>query len=86
VSLNIKNPEAHRLARELSDLTGESLTEAVTLALRERLARMRSTEDQVNARKEALMAIGRDVASRLSPEVRAIDHGELLYDELGLPR
>jgi antitoxin VapB len=86
VSLNIKNPEAHRLARELSDLTGESLTEAVTLALRERLARMRSTEDQVNARKEALMAIGRDVASRLSPEVRAIDHGEILYDELGLPR
>jgi antitoxin VapB len=86
VSLNIKNPEAHRLARELSDLTGESLTDAVTLALRERLARMRSTEDQVNARKEALMAIGRDVASRLSPEVRAIDHGELLYDERGLPR
>jgi antitoxin VapB len=86
VSLNIKNPETHRLARELSDLTGESLTEAVTLALRERLARMRSTEDQVKARKEALMAIGRDIASRLSPEVRAIDHGDLLYDERGLPR
>lgn len=86
MSLNIKNPETNRLARELSDLTGESLTEAVTLALRERLARMRSTEDQVQARKDALMAIGRDIASRLSPEVRAIDHGELLYDERGLPR
>jgi antitoxin VapB len=86
VSLNIKSAETHRLARELSDLTGESLTEAVTVALRERIARMHTTEDQKNARKEAILAIGRDVASRLSPEVRAIDHGELLYDEHGLPR
>ncbi len=37
--LSIKNDEAHRLATELAGLTGESLTAAVTLALRERLAR-----------------------------------------------
>lgn len=34
--LNIKNDEAHKLASELAQLTGESLTSAVTLALRER--------------------------------------------------
>ena len=39
--LNIKNDEAHKLATELARLTGESLTSAVTLALRERLARER---------------------------------------------
>ncbi len=32
--LNIKNDEAHKLATELAGLTGESLTAAVTLALR----------------------------------------------------
>jgi antitoxin VapB len=39
--LNIKNDEAHKLATELAEITGESLTSAVTLALRERLARER---------------------------------------------
>ena len=40
--LNIKNPEADRLARELAGLTGESITEAVMEALEERLARERT--------------------------------------------
>jgi hypothetical protein len=39
--LNIRNDEAHKLATELAEMTGESLTSAVTLALRERLARER---------------------------------------------
>lgn len=39
--LNVKNDEAHDLARELSDLTDTTITEAVTLALRETLARER---------------------------------------------
>ena len=30
MALNIKNPEAHRLAHELAEATGGSLTEAVT--------------------------------------------------------
>ena len=37
--LNIKNPETHRLARALADRRGDSLTGAVTYALREQLAR-----------------------------------------------
>ena len=38
--LSIKHPEADRLARELADTTGETLTEAVLQALRERLVRI----------------------------------------------
>ncbi len=86
MSLNIKNNEAHELARELAELTGETMTEAVIVALRERVSRVRSTADRNFARKEAILAIGRDVAARLSPEILAVDHGDLLYDELGLPR
>jgi antitoxin VapB len=57
MQLNIKNDEAHKLASELAELTGESLTSAVTLALRERLARERRRRrpDRIAAR---LMKIG----------------------------
>jgi antitoxin VapB len=41
MALSIKNEEADRLARELSELTGESITEAIVVALRERLANQR---------------------------------------------
>ena len=44
--LNIKNIEARALASELAALTGESLTEAVTTALRERLDRERRARDK----------------------------------------
>ena len=39
--LNVKNDEAHDLARELFELTGATITEAVTLALRDALVRER---------------------------------------------
>ena len=45
MALNIKNPEAHKLAEELARRTGENMTEAVTQALRERLERVRSCSD-----------------------------------------
>ena len=44
MGLNIKNAEAHLMAEELSKLTGESMTTAVTIALRERLARVRQEQ------------------------------------------
>ena len=40
MSLNIKSPEAHALATRLAQKTGETLTDAVTTALRERLERL----------------------------------------------
>lgn len=41
MALSVKDPETDRLAREVSRLTGESLTQAVRVALRERLTRER---------------------------------------------
>jgi antitoxin VapB len=84
MSLHIKNAEAHRLAQELSALTGESLTTAVTLALSERLERTRRSQRKPLA--ERLLRIGQDCAARLKEPYRSADHGELLYDEQGLPR
>jgi antitoxin VapB len=86
MSLNIKNPEVHELAKELAELTGESMTEAVLIALRERLTQVRSREEHVRARTEAIMAIGREAASRVPPEFRDKDWDAELYDEYGLPR
>jgi antitoxin VapB len=85
MSLNIKSEEAHQLTRELARLTGESLTEAVTTAVRERLERLRRTPDHARSRAQLLLAIGRDTAPRLTAASRTLDHGELLYDERGLP-
>lgn len=84
MSLNIKNDETHRLAQELASLTGESMTAAVTEALRERLDRVR--RERSGSLAERLMAIGRDCAAHLKEPWRSIDHGDLLYDERGLPR
>ena len=41
MALSLKDPEADRLAREIADRTGETLTGAIVVALRERLARLR---------------------------------------------
>ena len=41
MALNLKNPETHRLAQELAEATGTTLTDAVTEALRQRLAARR---------------------------------------------
>ena len=81
--LNIKDPETHKLAQALADETGESMTRAVTIALRERLARIRKCR-KTGTLAADLLAIGRACASHL--EGREIDHAELLYDRQGLPK
>ena len=45
MSMNIKNRDAFELAHRISDLTGESVTGAVTESLRERLARLEQRDD-----------------------------------------
>jgi antitoxin VapB len=84
MTLNIKNEEAHRLAAELAKITGESLTAAVTTAIRERLDRLR--EERAPSLADRLLEIGKDCAARLKEPVRSADHADLLYDERGLPR
>jgi antitoxin VapB len=84
LSLNIKSEETHKLVRELASLTGESMTAAVTEAVRERLARLR--REEATSLADRLLAIGKDCATRLKEPFRTVDHGGLLYDERGLPR
>jgi antitoxin VapB len=83
MTLNIKNPEAHRLAQELAALTGESMAAAVTESVRERLTRIRQQREPLAAR---LLAIGKDCAAHLREPARSIDHADLLYGADGLPR
>jgi len=80
--LNIKDPKAHALARELSQETGETLTSAVIEALRERLDRLKKANRAGTA--EELLAIGRRCAAGL--QGRAVDPVSELYDDRGLPK
>lgn len=83
MALSIKDPEADRLARELAEKTGESLTQAITTALAERLDRIarkgpkRSLADELNeiALRCAALPVLDD---RTADEI-------IGYDEHGLP-
>jgi len=86
MSLNIKNPEAHALAERLAKLTGETLTEAVTTALRERLARIEQTAGFDVALYQKLKAIAADCRKHMKEPYLSMEHGDLLYDERGLPK
>ena len=88
--ITIKNQETRRLAGELARLTGETMTGAVTLALRERLARVRAgqTAPTKKASSEELMEISRRSGEffRGTTGPSSTDHGDWLYDEIGLPK
>ena len=84
MSMNIKNKEAYQLTRQLSELTGESLTTAITEAVRERLDRVRRERGVDLA--ERLLLIGRDCAAHLRQPFRTVTHADMLYDDRGLPK
>ncbi len=83
MALNIKDPEADRLARELAARTGESITQTVVKALRERLKR--ETAKTPVGLKEEIMAISRR-AGRLPRRTDESPEEIIGYDEQGLPR
>jgi antitoxin VapB len=83
MALSIKNSEVERLARELAAKTDESITDAVLIALRERLARQDSERDR-DRFVERIGRIGDDVHPHLIADPRSDD--EIIgYDEHGLP-
>ena len=81
MGMNIKNEEAHRLATQVASIYDESLTEAVTVALRERLAR--ATADD---RLERLRILAHDISIRMPKGLDRESVNSMLYNELGLPR
>ena len=83
MALSIKNPHTEELARELARRTGESITEAVALAVEERLRRLRWAPEQELARREVEALLSELDAL---PELDARSPEEILgYDEEGLP-
>jgi antitoxin VapB len=77
MALSIKTAEADELARSLARLTGESMTEAVTAALRERLARERVRREAVATLPARLMALSTQL--RAAYDTRPITRPE--WDE-----
>lgn len=83
MAFSVKNDEADRLLRELTDLTGESLTEAITLALRERLIREQRVRYVGGGGDPLVRAIER---VRGLPVIDRRDDDEILsYDRHGVP-
>jgi antitoxin VapB len=82
MSLNVKDPEAHRLAQAIAQATGETMTRVVKEALRERYERIQKRDP------ETLAADLRAIAKRAAAHVKRpyLDHADLLYDEHGLPK
>ncbi len=81
-SLNVKDPEAHRLAQAIARETGETLTRAVTESLRERYERIQRRRGRASV--EELRAIAKRAAAHVKRPY--VSHAELLYDEHGLPK
>ena len=83
--LSIKDPEADKLARDLAQRTGKSLTQAVITALRERLLREQRKDEAIDSLVEEVMDIGRHCAALPLLDARSPD--EIIgYDEHGLPQ
>jgi antitoxin VapB len=83
MALNIKSEEADALARKLARRTGESLTEAVLNALKERLARTEKARPSDLLRELASI---RKRTSRMRVRDPRTPDEILGYDEHGLPR
>ncbi len=86
MALNIRDAEVQALAREVAEATGETMTQAVTTALRERLARVRAVDEAERERRMAdIMEFVRRFQSM--PVIDPRSPEEILdYDENGLPR
>lgn len=84
MALNIRNAEAERLAAEVARRTGETKTEAVAQALRERLARLRRVRSKTRLADD-LNAIALHCARLPVLDTRSADD-VLGYDDQGLPR
>jgi hypothetical protein len=94
--LNIKDAETTRLVRELAKMTGETQTEVVRKALRERLEREKAERASLDARTAEekrrefekvwakIKKIQEDVRRRRLAENMLTDDD--LYDENGLPK
>jgi antitoxin VapB len=83
MALNIKHPEADHLARVLARTTGESITDAVLTAIKERLQR-ESGRGDADAVRRNIRTIQKRFAAKRGSDTRTADE-VIGYDEYGLP-
>jgi hypothetical protein len=85
MGLNIKNPDVHDMAARLARRLDTSMTQAIAIALKEKLA---ATEEDalVEQRFARLMDLSDAMARRLTPRQRSMDIDAELYDAQGLPK
>ena len=82
MALNIRDEKTDSLAREVAGVTGESLTDAIGTALRERLERLQR-EGAYERRKARIDELTTKIRANL---LRPVLVDEDLYDEAGLPK
>ena len=83
MTLSIKDPQTDALARKLAELKGQTITDAVRAALEAEIDRAERGEA---ARQERIRALVDRVAAGMEGSGHSLDHGDLLYDEIGLPK
>ncbi len=87
MSLNIKNPETYRLVKELADATGQTMTGAVTEAVRQQLQQLRAIrDDDVETRLARLLELAGEIRRGAPAGYFEQDFDLVLYDDMGLPR
>jgi antitoxin VapB len=84
MGLNIKNEQTHRLVRKLARLTGRTMTGAVEHAVRKELKEVEAKPG--DDKLERILKIAREAAPLWEEPYKSTDHGDLLYDERGLPK
>lgn len=85
MGMNIKNEKTHALARELAAIEQATVTDAVSTALREALARRRQAQSSRRERVMQLLArIREHLGKTEGPSLQSVS--ESLYDEHGLPQ
>jgi antitoxin VapB len=80
MGLSIKNPRTQQLARELAELTGETVTAAITEALEEKIDRIKREKSDLVERWDEITKETAQLWKDAHPTVE-----ELLYDERGMP-
>lgn len=82
MGMNIKSERAQRLARQLAEETGQSMTAAVEQALEAEIARLHRERDVAEKKRRI-----REMLDSLPPPPPGVtsDHSDL-YDEWGLPK
>ena len=85
MAINIKNEKTCDLAREVAEMTDDTMTGAITIALEKRREQLNRERDRDELRKD-LRAIVERCAAKLGPGPSSTEHGDFLYDEYGLPK